>query len=827
MNHPLSDVPVASSISLDLVDVDEDPKPQDDTFLNPFAELADNTITSVASDNHAAVTATSFDAQVLAEEGRHLLKHPFDNALEFGDSRKEDATTTYTFTSARPRTASEPIAQPLFEAATESRFSSSFPLHQHYQSPAVPPSRSLSRRRGGGSSTASSLRALSVASISSSSTTSSSIRGGGGGSPWTTTTSSGRDASSSANTSNIRGRIEEETGREGTGARASMDSGMAAVRRWIRSRSSFSSSTMPFGRNNIYTSGMGRHSWSIDRGTRRDVEDDGAFTTNSGATHSDAGVPPHRQMNRNTRGLATPTISMETRQQQHQPTVPSPQPFGSPRQRALSEPDATVRNFLYQRALTPHRGFRQLRYAGSTPTSNEYRQQHSQQQQSRSLWGPRRNDNTSSRARTTSTGGPGTLGSSQLSSSAVEELYSESREMDLTEGSIIEPTAQEDYLANALSNNSIDNNSVVDADPDPQRDARARWIVINRRFQVVITIVALIFSLLLFGILVCWVILTSAYVISIDKPCDVPLKAYYWLATLQIILDVFRSDIMRCIFRWDANSNQRIPCRVITYNAAYLVYAFWVLHLGIMSVFVNKDATCQSTAPELYNTSIFFVGFSIAAWTTIILGYLLPFCIVATLLTLNGYIPTSDSLGNGTAGPVFPTPMGAPPGCINELRRVKLEDLATESSKECCICMEQFCTSDMIVETQCEHRYHKHCLADWLRQARTCPVCRKDIVPTAAREGEERNEESEEEPEQVHTNQATGENAHNENRLSLGPATRTFGRNTDIHHEVVSLFQIIRQSEMRNRQTSSGSTELRNRSGSIEIRNRSMSQHEV
>jgi hypothetical protein len=52
---------------------------------------------------------------------------------------------------------------------------------------------------------------------------------------------------------------------------------------------------------------------------------------------------------------------------------------------------------------------------------------------------------------------------------------------------------------------------------DPNREARTRWIRINRRFQLIITVVALIFSLLLFAILVCWVVFTSAYVVSIDK----------------------------------------------------------------------------------------------------------------------------------------------------------------------------------------------------------------------------------------------------------------------------------------------------------------------
>ena len=163
-------------------------------------------------------------------------------------------------------------------------------------------------------------------------------------------------------------------------------------------------------------------------------------------------------------------------------------------------------------------------------------------------------------------------------------------------------------------------------------------IRINQRFQLVITVVALVFSMLLFAILICWVVLTSAFVLSLDKPCSVPLKPYFWLVTLQLILDVFRTDIMRFVFRWDARSNGRIPGRVIAYNISYLLFAMLVLRLGIRSVFTDKAATlCRLSAPDLFHASVAFVSLSIAAWTTIICGYLLPFCVVAALLTINGY----------------------------------------------------------------------------------------------------------------------------------------------------------------------------------------------
>jgi hypothetical protein len=52
---------------------------------------------------------------------------------------------------------------------------------------------------------------------------------------------------------------------------------------------------------------------------------------------------------------------------------------------------------------------------------------------------------------------------------------------------------------------------------DPNREARRNWLVLNRRFQVVVICVGLLCSCLLCSILVTWVVLTSAYVVSIDE----------------------------------------------------------------------------------------------------------------------------------------------------------------------------------------------------------------------------------------------------------------------------------------------------------------------
>jgi hypothetical protein len=226
---------------------------------------------------------------------------------------------------------------------------------------------------------------------------------------------------------------------------------------------------------------------------------------------------------------------------------------------------------------------------------------------------------------------------------------------------------------------------------------------------------------------------------------------------------------------------------VITYNIAYLMYALLVLRLGIHSVFLDHDTTCRRTAPALFQSSAAFVSLSIAAWSTIVLGYLIPFSFVATLLALNGYTPSSDNQRDGAPRPftVFSAAMSAPPGCVDQLRIVLLEEFPADYPMECCICMENFTATEVIVETECNHVFHRQCCREWLRQARTCPVCRMDI-PTALENADDPEHASQQ-------RQARGPSP----RLGFGPpASRPFARN-DLHHEVVSLLQILRRRERR------------------------------
>ena len=282
--------------------------------------------------------------------------------------------------------------------------------------------------------------------------------------------------------------------------------------------------------------------------------------------------------------------------------------------------------------------------------------------------------------------------------------------------------------------------------------------------------------------------MTSSYVVSIDKPCDVPLKKYFWLATLQLVFDVFRTDIMKHILRWDPNQGQRIPKRVVIYNMTYLIYAICVLRIGVKGVYFSPESTCPDSAPEFFSATAAFVTLSLAAWSTIVVGYLFPFCFVAIILTRNGYSPSADIEGgeeaiNAAIPGVFPNyhaNSGAPPGCIDRLQVIMLHEFPDDYPRECCICMSDFSEGEVIVVTNCEHVFHKRCCQEWLQQARTCPVCRTDI-PTALGVSEHGSDDD-----------GSLDGDPSRPRPNRPPLNRE-----EFHQEVVSILRLLRQHEER------------------------------
>mmetsp|Transcript_5741 Transcript_5741/g.10329 ORF Transcript_5741/g.10329 Transcript_5741/m.10329 type:complete len:372 (+) Transcript_5741:115-1230(+) len=76
----------------------------------------------------------------------------------------------------------------------------------------------------------------------------------------------------------------------------------------------------------------------------------------------------------------------------------------------------------------------------------------------------------------------------------------------------------------------------------------------------------------------------------------------------------------------------------------------------------------------------------------------------------------------------------APPETIIKLETVQYDEsiFGDEEGKlypsECAICLSRWEPDENIKVTPCWHAFHEECIAGWLQSARTCALCRKDLV---------------------------------------------------------------------------------------------------
>ena len=45
----------------------------------------------------------------------------------------------------------------------------------------------------------------------------------------------------------------------------------------------------------------------------------------------------------------------------------------------------------------------------------------------------------------------------------------------------------------------------------------------------------------------------------------------------------------------------------------------------------------------------------------------------------------------------------------------------------CTICLSTFAEGDEVTALPCFHRFHKSCIAEWLKRKAECPLCKTDV----------------------------------------------------------------------------------------------------
>lgn len=78
--------------------------------------------------------------------------------------------------------------------------------------------------------------------------------------------------------------------------------------------------------------------------------------------------------------------------------------------------------------------------------------------------------------------------------------------------------------------------------------------------------------------------------------------------------------------------------------------------------------------------------------------------------------------------PNFPSPKKIKTPKFLKKKKALNKYIVELKKHECSICLENnFENSDPLRKLGCDHIFHKHCIKDWMKLNKTCPLCRKEV----------------------------------------------------------------------------------------------------
>lgn len=194
-----------------------------------------------------------------------------------------------------------------------------------------------------------------------------------------------------------------------------------------------------------------------------------------------------------------------------------------------------------------------------------------------------------------------------------------------------------------------------------------------------------------------------------SEVCDVNLSL--WLIVRNML--TYCSPKMHEDEDEDLAARQRFMSRLVS-----TFLTFWLV-LGFF--WTTQAKTCQVTNPELYHWCRFLSLFGIFVHLVFIfLPFFLQFsAVVYHGLVRYGWLQSPNAASREAINRMDTVPYNAETFVQGEGPSV--------APLECCCCMETFGEQKVIVCTPCTHYFHRDCLKEWLKVAKTCPLCRRDL----------------------------------------------------------------------------------------------------
>lgn len=185
--------------------------------------------------------------------------------------------------------------------------------------------------------------------------------------------------------------------------------------------------------------------------------------------------------------------------------------------------------------------------------------------------------------------------------------------------------------------------------------------------------------------------------------------------------------VKSCLFLpWVLARVGRVQSRTHGFCKTYFVHLLfkdgpiYIFVVGSVLFWFNilRSEECERRQSGLYETLKMYAAFSCSfAFACVILSYWHN-----RLITV-----ARDLLASAP-----PPPKGAPLGTVFRLgtQQHNLDEFGEDKkySSECVICLAAWEPEDTIKVTPCGHAFHEHCIEAWLKSARTCAMCRQDLV---------------------------------------------------------------------------------------------------
>lgn len=251
------------------------------------------------------------------------------------------------------------------------------------------------------------------------------------------------------------------------------------------------------------------------------------------------------------------------------------------------------------------------------------------------------------------------------------------------------------------------------------------------RFSILVGVVAFIST--------CWIgnfffsVLPILNEESTLSECSYALNQLKYNANVLFIYFVWFSMARMCLFVPCILARvARIQSRTHGFCRTYCVHLvvrdgpIYILVVGSVLFWFNilQSPGCEESNPSLYQTLKVYAVFSCLLASACVIVVYWHNKHIANTLFFNAWAPEVWR--------------GAPPDTLIKLetRKHNPDDFGDEDGKtypsECAICLQTWEPDDDIKVTPCGHAFHQDCIGGWLRSARTCALCRKDLVVLTA-----------------------------------------------------------------------------------------------